>query len=366
SQPRDVRHDLQAADGGDGGDGGRGGNGGNGGDVLVYYTDPTALRQISVNAQGGRGGRGGSGGPGALGCSCDRRDWTLQTCSGTPGAPDYSCRDERFVCRDGRYGSNGGFGADGQAGRSGQLRLVNQLDPLPPETPEITLPLGDLVRQPVTLSKNLWDERTGASALLAPGSTVADTYLAYRGRVEGQVQVVWQAPRAIAEFASAGVRAQIDDAGTPGLSFAEEVWIAGESSRSEALTTFTVTGAVRASNATRLAWGTSQGRGRDLAMSVVDLGRESGNLNTRFRITLRTTSDDPRDTPSPRYSVRYDDWVPEELISRDGDRFVIAVGRLPVSQQTFRSGTLAQIELRAVRSLGSNSAEQGLSWQGQL
>ncbi|HEY9879485.1 MAG TPA: hypothetical protein V6D29_13600 [Leptolyngbyaceae cyanobacterium] len=366
SQPRDVAYDLQAADGGDGGDGGRGGNGGNGGSLTVYYADPAALRQVAVDARGGRSGRGGAGGQGRGGCQCDRTEWTLQTCTGTPGTPGYSCRDDRYVCRDGRYGSNGAYGSDGQDGQPGQLRLVNQLEPLPPETPTLTLPLENLLNQPVALSKNLWDVRTGAAALLAPGSQVADSYLAYRGRVEGNAQIVWNAPRPVAAFAGTSITTAISETGDLGLAFPNDVWIVGEPSRTETLTTFTVTGAVRASDATRLAWGTSQGRGRDLTMNVVDLGRESAFLTTRFRLMLRTTSDDPGSDRNPRYTVRYDDWIPDELITRDGDRFILAIGRLPISQGVFRSGTLARVELKAVRSLGPNSAEQTLSWDGNF
>ncbi|MBD0266800.1 MAG: collagen-like protein [Cyanobacteria bacterium Co-bin8] len=365
-QPRDVRYNLEAASGGSGGSGGRGGNGGEGGSLLVYYADPNALRQISVDARGGRAGRGGTGGQGVAGCWCDRNNWTVRTCTGTPGTPDYSCSDEYFSCRPGRSGSNGSFGQDGQDGSPGQLRIVNQLEPLPPEVPSLTRPLADLVSQPVQLSKNLWDVRTGAAALLAPGSVVRDEYLAYRDRIEGAVQVDWQAPRSIATFATTGVTAEISQAGELGLAFSEEVWIAAEPSQADNVTTFTVTAAVLASDATRLAWGTSQGTGRDLSLSVVDLGQESAYLNTQFWLTLRTSTDDPRDSRRPRYTVRYDDWVPEDLVSREGDRFLVDVGRLPVSLQAVRSGTLAQVELRAVRSLADNSAEQTLSWQGNL
>lgn len=366
SQPRDVAYDLQAADGGDGGDGGRGGNGGNGGALMVYYTDPAALRQVAVDARGGRSGRGGTGGQGIAGCRCDRTDWTLRTCTGTPGTPGYSCRDDRYVCRDGHYGSNGDYGPDGQEGQPGQVRLVNQLEPLPSETPSLTLPLENLLNRPITLSKNLWDVKAGATSLLAPGSQVADSYLAYRGRVEGKAQIIWNAPRPVAAFAGTGITAEISEAGELGIAFPSDVWIAGEPSRTDTLTTFTVTGAVRASDATRLAWGTTQGRGRDLTMGVVDLGRESAFLTTRFRLTLRTTGDDPGSDRNPRYTVRYDDWISDDLITREGDRFVLAVGRLPISQGVFRSGTLARVELRAVRSLGSNSAEQALSWEGKF
>lgn len=152
-QPRNVAYNLRAPDGGSGGSGGSGGNGGSGGDLLVYYGDRAALRQLAVEAQGGRSGRGGRGGSGTLGCRCDIRQWTVQTCTGTPGQPDHSCQNTRYTCRDGRSGSNGAFGRDGTPGADGQLSLVNQLEPLPAENPAVSVGLTSLVNQPARLSR---------------------------------------------------------------------------------------------------------------------------------------------------------------------------------------------------------------------
>ncbi|MEO1068341.1 MAG: collagen-like protein, partial [Cyanobacteria bacterium J06638_6] len=171
-QPRDVSYNLRAPSGGDGGDGGGGGDGGDGGDLTVYFSDRNALQQLLVNAAGGRSGRGGRGGNGALGCRCDRRDWDIQTCTGTPGQPDYSCQTSRYSCRDGYSGDNGAFGRDGAVGADGQLRIVNQLEPLQPETPTTSIGLASLASQPVPLSRNLWVDKTGANALLSAGSQV--------------------------------------------------------------------------------------------------------------------------------------------------------------------------------------------------
>lgn len=365
-QPRDVAYDLRAPDGGSGGSGGNGGSGGSGGNLLVYYGDRAALQQLSVEAQGGRSGRGGRGGGGALGCRCDLRQWTVQTCTGTPGQADHSCQNTRYTCRDGRSGENGAFGHDGTPGADGQLSLVNQLEPLLPETPMLSVGLQTLANQPVRLSRNLWTERAGANALVAPGARVSDIYREYSGRVEGDVSLDWQAPRPLGVFAGGNISTAIQPDGSLTAVFPDNLWADYTTSREGDQLTITVTSAVRASDVTRLAWGGVQGSGANLTAAVLDLAAESAYLNTQFRVTLRTTADDPRSNRRPRYVTVYDDVVPAELVNLAGNRFELALGRLPIDRGPFSRGTYAQLEVTAVRSLGENSAEQGISWQGQF
>lgn len=365
-QPRNISYNLRAPDGGDGGNGGQGGNGGNGGDLTVYFGDRAALRQLSVDARGGRFGRGGRGGSGTLGCRCDRRNWEIQTCTGTPGQADYSCQNTRYTCRDGRSGSNGAFGRDGAPGANGQLWIVNQLEPLRPENPAIAVGLQALANQPVSLSRNLWAERSGANALLAPGSRVNDIYKEYTGRVEGTVSLNWQAPRPLGAFVGGDIRTEIQPDGSLVATFPDSLWADYTTSREGNQMVITVTNAVRTSDVTRLASGGVQGSGANLKVAVLDLASESAYLSTEFRLKLRTTRDDPRDNRRPRYVTVYDDVVPAELVSLTGNRFELALGQLPIDRGPLTRGTYAQLEITAVRSLGDNRAEQAISWQGQF
>ena len=72
-QPRDVDHDVRAADGGKGGNGGNGGDGGDGGALTIYYTNLADLKKIAVRANGGRGGQSGRGAYGGEGCIATAR-----------------------------------------------------------------------------------------------------------------------------------------------------------------------------------------------------------------------------------------------------------------------------------------------------
>lgn len=363
SQPHNPRHDLRAADGGDGGDGGQGGDGGNGGQLTVYYTDPANLRLLTVNARGGRGGLGGDGGDGAAGCRCNRRDWTVETCSGTPGSPDYRCTEERYVCRDGRYGDDGERGADGQDGAVGRLRLVPQMEPLPADQPQVSLALQDFTDQPVALSRHLWAAKTGALNLLAPDSVMADSYEDYVGQVNGQLAIAWQAPRPLSPFANTPAIATIQPDGRIAVNVSDAVWIDGSLSQEGGNATYTITGAVAASDAARLAWGGVDGQGANLTATVIDLGRESDYVQTQFHLRLEITDDDPRDNRRPRYSTLYEDTIPAEQVNRQADRFILAVGQLPIR---LRSGQYARVNLEVERSLGTHSARQTLTWQGRL
>lgn len=360
AQPRNVRYDLQAAAGGNGGDGGNGGNGGNGGDVTLYYTNAAQLRQLLVNAAGGRAGRGGRGGQGGEGCRCRDRSWQVEVCR------DGNCTHERYVCRDGDYGRYGRNGREGTPGNPGQLWLVNQIEPLLPDQPTLTLPLETWLRQPTPLSKNRWVSRAGASALVASGSVVADTYNEYVGRVEAQAQVVWAAARSQTAFLALSPTVTLQDTGDLQITFPDDYWLDGRTERSGDLTTYTISHIVRADQVTRLAWGTPSGSGRDWAIAVIDLGQESAFVNTQFELTYRTTDDDPRDNRRPRYQERFNGVLPAAAVQQSGDRFVLALGQLPINERYLQRGTLAEIDLRITRSLGANSAVQTLQWRNPL
>ena len=366
SQPRDVAYDLQAAHGGDGGRGGQGGHGGHGGDLTLYYQDLAQLQRFSVTAVGGQGGRGGQGGQGTLGCRCRVRRWEQQTCTGTPGQANYRCETRRYGCRDGRDGRPGNPGPDGRPGEDGQIWLVNQLEPLQPENPSQTARLTAFVAQPFALSRNLWETRSGANALLAQGSRVRDSYQVYTGRVAGTVRLDWQAARPISLFATESVTAEIQPDGTLAATFSEDLWADYSSQTQGSAMILTINRAVRRQDVTRLAWGGLQGQGPNLRAVILDLGGESAFVDTQFQVTLKTTTDNLGDSRRPRYTTAYEGILPLEAVSLTGNRFELALGQLPIDGRSLRPGTYAQLEIKALRSLGNNTAEQTLSWQGPL
>lgn len=363
-QPRCDRHrnepahDLDAADGGDGGNGGAGGAGGAGGNLIVYYESLTQLRNIYVNAAGGEGGRGGRGGAGTQGCDCDEHHWSVVTCT------DGNCTSANCDCTDGEDGDDGYDGAEGNDGALGRVRVIKQSEPLQADNPEVSRAIASLTDTPVSLSRNLWEVRSGAATgIFASGSIVDDTYEQYSGRVEQQFQLVWAAGRSQQSLSSSrNLTVRINPQGTLEVNPTDDLWIDAATTTEGPLTTYRVNGAVLASEATQLSFGRHSGRGAQLSLNILDLAGTSDLIETRFFIRYKTNEDDRR----PRYVTRYESELPSDLIEQDYNRFSLAVGQLPISAQYLTRGTEARVELVISRSYAGNTAEQTLDWTGRL
>ncbi|MCA1995213.1 MAG: collagen-like protein, partial [Coleofasciculus sp. S288] len=361
-QPRDVDHDLDAPDGGAGGDGGTGGDGGNGGSLTVYYTNLADLKQIFVQATAGEGGRPGRGAYGGRGCQCREQSWERQTCTGTPGSPGYSCTTRRFYCEDGDDGVQGRDGNDGNDGRLGTLTLINRTQELPPDQPTTTVPMSQLLNRVFPLSKNIWQTRNGAASLLAPGSIIADQYREFVDRIEGSVQVVWNAARPIADFSDQTVTISLEDNKQVVIAFPEEVWVDGTTSQQDGKTQFVATNVILKSEATQLTRADFSGNGTNLVFAVIDRAGKSDLISTQFWIKYRSARSSDRFDRNPDYRTRFEGNIPAELVSRSNNRFALNLGKLPIAPEYLRPGIPVDIELVATRSFAGRSAEQKIEW----
>ncbi len=346
--PNRPAFDITAPNGGNGGRGGNGGNGGNGGALTVYYTNIEDLRNLSVRSLAGRGGLGGRGGSGGRGCECDRQSWE---------------RDNRhYNCTNGSDGRSGLDGRDGSDGTAGMLWLVNRTEELPPEVPRLTVSMGELGGQAFSLSRHIWETRQGAMGLLAPGSVLAGEYREFVERLEGSFELVWQANRPIADFGEGNVTLNIQDDGQVEIVFPEEVWVGGNVEKQGNRTIFTAMNAIAASEATKLQVGDFTGSGSDLQLVLVDLAQKSDLVATQVQIKYRSTDDDERGRPR----TRYEGEIPAELVRQDYNRFVVDVGKLPIESRFLQLGMKVEIELIVTRSFAGRSAQQKISWQGEI
>ncbi|MBW4645748.1 MAG: collagen-like protein [Goleter apudmare HA4340-LM2] len=363
SQPRNVNHNIRAPNGGNGGNGGRGGDGGNGGSLNVNYTNLADLRQILVRASGGKGGRGGRSGYGGEGCNCRTRRWEIETCEGTPGTPGHKCTKKTYRCHDGRDGEYGINGSNGNQGRLGTLSIIQGKEPLASDMPTLQSAITELSGKKLDLSKNKWNIRTGAVSLLAPGSVIADEYREFAQRLEGSFQLVWQEKQAIASFANQTATLSLDDNKQVAITFPEDLWIAGSSKTESDLTTFTVNHAIPKKDVTRLAVAEFLGAEQDLTLKIVDLAAKSDAIQSQFRVKMRS-----RDNSAgfSDYQTVYDGDIPAELVTRDYNRFILALGKLKIPTAALRPGVNVDIEVVATRSLGERSAKQSINWQGTI
>ena len=365
-QPLNVTRDLRAADGGEGGDGGSGGNGGNGGSVTVYYTNPADLRQIFVRSQGSRGGRGGRGSRGGDGCECEDSRWEIPKCTGTPGTPEYSCKNEKYSCQDGKDGRDGRDGSDGRDGALGTLNLINRSEALPPDTPTTTLGMPELQNRTVSLSLNQWQTKSGATAVLAPGSIISDRYREFLARIEGSFQLVWNANRSISDFYDRRVSLSLKEDKQIEVSLPEDVWFDGTTTQEKGVTRFVVSGAILESEATKLTRADFSGSGQNLTFSVVDLAGKSDLITTQFAIKYRTTRDSNRFDRFGEYITRYEGNIPGNLVTQNNNRFTLNLGKLPIDREFLKPGIGVQIELVAIRSFAGNYTEHKMDWRGEI
>jgi hypothetical protein len=362
-QPENVNSNVYAPSGGSGGDGGRGGNGGNGGSLTVYYSNLADLKKIAVRANGGNGGRGGRGARGAVGCNCRRKSWQVRTCRGTPGSADYKCTETTYRCYDGSDGRDGRDGQDGKQGRLGVLSLVKGQQPLTEDKPTLQLPVSELAGRQFELSKNQWQQRQGATALLAIGSVIDDEYREFVGRLEGTFKIVWQDTQPLGSLVNQIATLTLNDNQQVEIDFPEDLWVNGTTKTEGKRTEFTVNNATLKQDVTRLAVAEFAEAGQNLNLKVVDLAGKSHFLNTQFRLKYRVQDSF---SGSFDYQTVYDGEIPAGLVSRDNNRFTLNLGKLKMPSDALTSGTNVEIELVAIRSLGDRSAQQTLNWRGTI
>lgn len=362
---RYVDSNLYGADGGDGGRGGDAGDGGKGGDVTLYYTNPADLKEIYLRLESGRPGRNGRGGRGGEGCECRRRRWEEEVCTGT--GDNYRCVTRTFYCRDGEDGDYGRDGRDGERRDPGTLTLIPRTEALPPDQDTLSLTFSNLVSQTQSLSKNIWQIRPGARDLLASGSVVNDQYREFVGRIEKEVQLIWEAERSLNSIYEQIVRITLEDDRTLKIIFPDDVWLKQTTTQQDNLTQVVVTDFLLRNEATQLAKANFTGQRESLTVSLVDLAGRSDQLETAFRVRYRAVEGDRWRRVRPgNYRTRYDGVVPPELVTRQNNRYTLQIGRLPIDSEYLQPGVRVEIEVEAIRSFGDNFAEQDLTWRQEI
>ncbi|VEP17014.1 conserved hypothetical protein [Hyella patelloides LEGE 07179] len=357
---KEKSNNLQASNGGHGGDGGDGGNGGHGGSLTVYTTEPSYLQQIYVVASGGEGGEPGQGGQGGQGCQCPVSNWNEQTCKGRPGSSKYSCTTTELQCVDGYDGRTGRAGIAGRNGRLGTLTVINLDKSLTPDRPQATLTMGELQDRGFTLSRNEWETKTGATSLLAPGSIVADEYQELVARHEHTVLLVWDASQPVADFADERITLSLDGENNPNLNFPDDLWLETSELKRDRVSEFFVFNAVREKDVTRLKHQGISGTGENLKLAIEDRAQKSNVLDTDFSIRYRVSNsvDDARFRRVFDYKTKYEGQVPPEAIEKNGDRFILNLGQLPIPPEYLQLGTAVEVQLVANRSFADKYSKE--------
>ena len=104
---------------------------------------------------------------------------------------------------------------------------------------------------------------------------------------------------------------------------------------------------------------------QDFATTPVAVGLDS-SWQIRATFAPEGTSDRGGDRGLLPLRTRYDGTLPANLISRDGNRFVLALGQLPISACDLVPGVRIEVELTATRSFAGRSAKQKLEKRDEI
>ncbi|MGI0481602.1 collagen-like protein [Geminocystis sp. CENA526] len=361
NQPINVNYNLVGANGGEGGSGGNGGDGGNGGSLTIYATDRNFLRQIYVSGGGGKGGSPGEGGRGGQGCQCPQPYWTVESCTGRPGSPDYSCGTKEFRCINGETGKNGRSGRTGRDGKLGSLTLINTNQPLPPDRLTGSVTMNELKNRGFSLSKNVWESRTGAVNLFASGSIIDDQYLELVERVENAVVLIWNAPQVFAPFGEQIVTLNLQDDRNVNMTFPQDLWLETNVLQRNNVTELYVFNAIRAQDAVRLKSNGIREFGQNLQFEIVDEAQQSDIIATDFYIRYSVSnSPEARLRPVSDYTLRFEGEIPPQFVRYANNRFILDIGQLSIDPRHLDIGRAVQIQIEAKRTFSNYTATQTL------
>ncbi len=348
-----VAKNITMADGEVGNNGSNGGNGGSGGDLTIYYQNRLDLRQVLVDSSPGRGGLGGRGSRGTRGCECPVSSWQVN--------------DKTYTCKAGNRGSRGSNGNQGRNGSMGKLRLIASKTAIAGDSPFYGASLSTISARPIPLALNRWSNQSGALGLLQINSKISDEYLEYRDRLEKMATVKWNAQSGINEYGTQATTVQLQENGEIGFEFKDtELWSVVEQIDTSKGTVISINAVVNQRDVTKLTPGISDKRDRDFTLAVLDSGAKSDLVGTQFSVKIKNGGGNGASSRFGNTETYYEGVVPNNLVTRDYNRFVLNLGALPVPSDTFKTGNDLQVEIKALRSLGRRSTTQTIDWSGTV
>jgi len=341
-QPYRPPYNLYGANGGDGGDGGRGGHGGNGGDVKIYFQNLEDLKKIYINSSGGAPGFGGESSYGGEGCKCMISFWSITRCR-RDHTDCYSTTYSCFSGYDGRYGARGNHGV---SGKDGFLTIIKSDDWLREENPELNISLQRLSTTPVGLSEHIWQYKNGASFLLYPGSVMQNMYKEYLRTQERTVSLLWRDPRPIEDFREMFVTFKMNK-GRLSYALPEGLWISGGLVRSGQDVEFKINRAFRKDEMAEFYHSGDKGKGRGIVTTLTDKFDITDPVKTTFKIKVLE-----RLWYGGTKKV-FEGLVPENLIDKNQNKYIIGVGLLDFSSRYKEKGVKLRFEIWATHSYKS-------------
>lgn len=351
---QEERHggDLYGADGGDAGKGGDGGRGGDGGNVTIYYRDLAQLRSVLIRAEGGNGGNGGISGRPGEGCECTDHSWEIRSrCdSNKDGKVEETCVD-KFECHDGDDGVVKGNGVDGNPGRDGVVTLIKSNTILKDDHPTQSHRVSSVLAQDFVVNKHMWQEHSGVSELLAPGSLVAHQYREYTLTQSAAYRFQWNERRAPEEFAL-DAQVSLEDASNINIRFSGNAMADAQVTKDQGVNIININKVFTKAELEKFVVGKMEGRGHNTVLHITDKSNLGlvGNLSVHLTVKARNV------LGLFKSKIIKDVYVSPDLVTQTAEGVEVKIGKLveKAENEFKKEGQKFWIELTVTR-----------SWEGQ-
>ena len=180
------------------------------------------------------------------------------------------------------------------------------------------------------------------------------------------VSLTWQAAQPKANFNDAEFQVSLGDRRDLSVKQTGDLWLDYDVMRQGEGYQVAVKRAIAKSDATQLIRQSINGEGRDLKMTIVDLGQYPDWIDTDFRVSYRTRDPNPEFREGYTYTSRYEADLDPAYFEKNGEEFLLHLGDLPMNFKYLQSGTGVEIEVKAIRSFADNKTTQTISWTGIL
>ncbi|MEE2742671.1 MAG: hypothetical protein VYD54_02120 [Bdellovibrionota bacterium] len=374
----EPENDIEGASGGNGGQGGDGGDGGNGGIATLYYRTLSDLRNVVVDASPGYGGRAGRGSDGGYGCMCETYEWSkmltetnYRTVTKKDCDAQNNCTEKRervpyersyektFYCEDGESGRAGKDGSHGLNGQYGRVKLIQKETPLEQVRPRANSTL-EILRDPLFLSRHLWETRKGAHSILGSNSQVADTYNLWMGLLERGIKIEWAVPhKSFYTYKNTKVNLKLRD--EIDFSFSGNFWPQYNVESRNGLKVIKIKNAMFRSEAEKIKPVDLTINGGKTKLVVKDQSNVHDELKTRFYLTAAWSRTDGNGSGLLK---RFKGYIPSHLVRKNGGTYTISLGKLPIKSKYFKKRWLighypVKFNLTIVRNFGNYSTKVG-------
>lgn len=225
------------------------------------------------------------------------------------------------------------------------------------EKKSASVSLKNLESSGTTLLAHIWEQRSGAMSLLAAGSRVSDRFTNYVKTSYAHVSLLWSASQPLVDFQD--LRAQLSFNGSTLNASIPNTWAATKVINEGASEDYLLEVSHIYKEAELARFEVQEIRGEENALELVvrDTMNQPAPLRAEFAIEIDEKRRRPGSRPHRRYYYRevFDGMIPERLVERQGDLYILKIGQLDFTSRAKDDGSELRIDLVSTHKLNGQS-----------